>query len=169
MNWDAIGAVAELLGAIGVIASLVYLAGQIRDSREQMRQNTRAVRAGAYQQFQAQLQTTMVSALSLPSLDGVVFRGMADPETLSEEETRRFVWWLIGVFMVYENAHYQYRMGLLDEDRWRIHRSNLQTLLGMPGMRHWWATRSDTIDSPEFAALVSEMLGKEPEPASVDP
>jgi hypothetical protein len=32
MNWDAIGAVAELLGAIGVIASLVYLAVQIRQS-----------------------------------------------------------------------------------------------------------------------------------------
>ena len=106
MNWDAIGAVAELLGAIGVIASLVYLAGQIRDSREQMSQNTRAVRAGAYQQFQEQLQTTMVRVLSVPSLEGVVFRGMADPETLSEEEAGRFAWWLIGVFMVYENAHY---------------------------------------------------------------
>jgi hypothetical protein len=41
MNWDAIGAIAELLGAIGVIASLVYLATQIRQSREQMSQNTR--------------------------------------------------------------------------------------------------------------------------------
>ena len=38
MNWDAIGAIAELLGAIGVIASLVYLATQIR-------QNTATVRA----------------------------------------------------------------------------------------------------------------------------
>ena len=34
MNWDAIGAIAELLGAIGVIASLVYLARTIRQSRE---------------------------------------------------------------------------------------------------------------------------------------
>ena len=168
MNWDAIGAVAELLGAIGVIASLVYLAGQIRDSREQMSQNTRAVRAGAYQQFQEHLQTTMVGVLSVPSLDGVVFRGMADPETLSEEEAARFAWWLIGVFMIYENAHYQYRMGLLDEDRWRMHRSNLQALLGRQGVRLWWATRSDLIESPEFAVLVSEMLGNKPEPASVD-
>ena len=32
MNWDAIGAVAELLGAIGVIGSLLYLAAQIRRS-----------------------------------------------------------------------------------------------------------------------------------------
>ncbi len=29
MNWDAIGAVGEVLGAIGVIASLVYLATQV--------------------------------------------------------------------------------------------------------------------------------------------
>jgi hypothetical protein len=32
MKWDAIGAIAELLGAIGVVASLVYLATQIRHS-----------------------------------------------------------------------------------------------------------------------------------------
>ena len=42
MNWDAIGAVAELLGAIGVIASLIYVATQIR-------RNTSAVYAIAYQ------------------------------------------------------------------------------------------------------------------------
>ena len=41
MNWDAIGAIAELLGAVGVIASLVYLATQIRHSREQTERNTR--------------------------------------------------------------------------------------------------------------------------------
>ena len=169
MNWDAIGAVGELLGAIGVIASLVYLAGQIRDSREQMSQNTRAVRAGAYQQFQGHLRETMMQALTVPGLEGVAFRGMADPETLSEEEAGRFAWWLIGVFIVYENAHYQYRMGLLDEDRWQIHRSSLQLLLGSPGIRNWWTTRSDLIDSPEFAALMSEMIGKEPNPASVEP
>ena len=30
MNWDAIGAVGEVGGAIGVIITLVYLAGQLR-------------------------------------------------------------------------------------------------------------------------------------------
>ena len=53
MSWDAIGAVAELLGAIGVIASLVYLAGQIRDSREQMSRNTQAVRCNTGLQLTA--------------------------------------------------------------------------------------------------------------------
>ena len=34
MNWEALGAVAELLGAIGVIASLFYVASQIRRNSE---------------------------------------------------------------------------------------------------------------------------------------
>jgi hypothetical protein len=32
MNWDAIGAIAELVAAICVISSLVYLASQVRAS-----------------------------------------------------------------------------------------------------------------------------------------
>jgi hypothetical protein len=42
LNWEAIGALAELVGAIGVIASLAYLASQIR-------QNTHAMRGGAHE------------------------------------------------------------------------------------------------------------------------
>jgi len=41
MNWDAIGAVGEVVGAICVVLTLGYLAVQIR-------QNTRATRATTY-------------------------------------------------------------------------------------------------------------------------
>ena len=37
MNWEAIGAVAELLGAIGVIVSLMYLASQVRRNTHKTR------------------------------------------------------------------------------------------------------------------------------------
>ena len=40
MNWEAIGAIGEVAGAVAVFASLVYLALQIR-------QNTRAIRGSA--------------------------------------------------------------------------------------------------------------------------
>ena len=40
MNWDAIGSLAEMLGAAGVIVSLVYLSSQIRT-------NTKTVKAAA--------------------------------------------------------------------------------------------------------------------------
>ena len=37
MNWDALGAIGEIVGALGVIATLAYLAVQVR-------QNTGAIR-----------------------------------------------------------------------------------------------------------------------------
>lgn len=37
MNWDAIGAVGELVGAVAVVVTLVYLALQIRHNTNQSR------------------------------------------------------------------------------------------------------------------------------------
>jgi hypothetical protein len=36
MNWEALGAIANLLAAIGVIATLVYLSIQIRQNNKQL-------------------------------------------------------------------------------------------------------------------------------------
>ena len=44
MNWDALAATAELLAAIGVIVSLVYLAAQIRHGTLQVAEQSRSQR-----------------------------------------------------------------------------------------------------------------------------
>ena len=38
MNWDAIGAIGEILGALAVFGSLIYLASQIKVSNKSARQ-----------------------------------------------------------------------------------------------------------------------------------
>jgi hypothetical protein len=43
MNWEALGAIGEIVGAVAVILTFDYLAVQVR-------QNTRAIRAGAHQE-----------------------------------------------------------------------------------------------------------------------
>jgi NAD/NADP transhydrogenase alpha subunit len=37
MNWDAISSVAEIIGAIAVVVSLIYLASQVKQSNTQAR------------------------------------------------------------------------------------------------------------------------------------
>ncbi len=46
MNWDAIGAIGEILGAIAVLGTLIYLAAQIR-------QNTASVTTATYESMMA--------------------------------------------------------------------------------------------------------------------
>ena len=41
MNWNAIGAVGELLGSFAVLATLIYLSLQIRDAREELKHTIR--------------------------------------------------------------------------------------------------------------------------------
>jgi hypothetical protein len=174
MNWEAIGAIAELLGAIGVIASLVYLATQIRHGQEQMSQNTRALQAGAYQQFEESVYRKVMDDLAIPGLERIIRLGMADIEQLSEEDMFRWSHWIFmrlrafdnsWIFMrlrAFDNSHYQFRMGMQDEDRWQISRRDMETFFQMPGVVQWWKATPSTL-SPDFVALVEEILGEEAE------
>ena len=44
MNWDAVGAIGEVIGAVAVVVSLLYLAGQVKHMRETSVRNTRHMR-----------------------------------------------------------------------------------------------------------------------------
>lgn len=39
MNWDAIGAIAEVVGVIAVVLSLIYVGFQVRQNTAQLRQD----------------------------------------------------------------------------------------------------------------------------------
>jgi hypothetical protein len=83
VNWDAIGAVAEAIGAVGVIASLLYLATQVRAS-------TRASAVEAKLQSTRLLNEFIDDLIENPELNDLYLRGLADLESLSESDYYRF-------------------------------------------------------------------------------
>ena len=99
-------------------------------------------------------------------MGSVVRTGLADSSQLDGADALQFEFWFATVINVYDNAYYQYRVGLLDEDRWQRHLAGLKaTFTRWPGARQWWATAEYMFSSPEFFALVEEILGEEPEHA----
>jgi hypothetical protein len=161
MNWDAIGAIAESLGAVGVIASLVYLGTQIRHSREQMRHNARVTQASSYQQFEHSLSERAMSQVTVPGLARIVLLGMSDSEELNEEEMRQFAAWEYANMRGFDNAYYQYQLGMFDESRWQMSLGELRWNLEQPGVVTIWEAMRKTLSS-EFVTLVDEILGEEP-------
>ncbi|MCB1690070.1 MAG: hypothetical protein KDI33_16360 [Halioglobus sp.] len=64
MNWDAVGAVAEVVGSISVISTLFYLALQVRHARDQIRTSVRENRNATLRALQlAVVQTPELSRL----------------------------------------------------------------------------------------------------------
>ncbi|MBW2496899.1 MAG: hypothetical protein JRF61_06455 [Deltaproteobacteria bacterium] len=166
MNWDAIGAIAELLGAIGVIASLVYLATQIRQSREQMIQNNRTTRSAAYQHFDQSLQDAFFHVLSVPEMGRVVRQGAASYDVLDEEDAYLYSMWMGGMMTRFDNAYYQFRTGMIDEERWETLLRMIRGMVQSPGYEEWWRRTKHPNLSTKFIALVDEILGEEPEAAT---
>ncbi len=78
MQWEAMGAIAELLGAIAVIVSIVYLAAQVRQTRIQLQaQAEDAITERAFDAYGPVYEGNNAS---------IFRRGLVNPTQLSEDE-----------------------------------------------------------------------------------
>ena len=149
MNWDAIGALAELVGAAGVIVSLVYLAGQIR-------QSTRSSRAATFHAVAAEA-SHLYRTIAGDSESARIFRqGMREPESLTEDDLVRFSAMLSSAFRGLENMFVQYRQGTIDEESWQAWRRSLVQMFEQPGAARVGQVRGEVFRE-DFQQLVHEL------------
>ena len=83
--------------------------------------------------------------------------GSYDGEELSPDD--RFRWDRISraYFRYWENAHYQYRNGLYDEDEFAGAREAWKSRLSRPGVAAIWCD-AEEMYSPEFVAEIERLL-----------
>lgn len=122
MNWDAIGAIAELLGAIAVFATLVYLTVQVRQSAKALEQQNQF---SAAQIMQARTDTVMqyVNTLldseeNLSSYSSITETPGSDTTSKTKLDLSKTRDQLILSMArsLYENVYQQYKQGFLTED-----------------------------------------------------
>jgi hypothetical protein len=153
VNWDAIGAIAEAVGAAGVIASLLYLAVQVRGS-------TRASAVEAKLESTRLLNDFIDGLIESPELNDIYQRGRADLESLSEAEYYRFSNLSVKAFWFFSAGHFQFRMGTLGEGEFHETRVTIRYWLRGPGCRAWWAKFGWNSVSPEFRKFVEAELAE---------
>ena len=107
MNWEALGALAEFAGAIGVIATLVYLSMQIRHSTRMMRVTVK--------QEQTSI-THRINEMALANSD-VYLKAVAGGE-LTEKEQFEFSVIVRATLRGWESYCYMRDSGLLDDKEW---------------------------------------------------
>ena len=134
MNWEAIGAIGEVLGAAAVVITLGYLAVQIR-------QNSRAVKNSAAQTLLSEANESLRVASSDPATARAVILGQTLFEELSEEERAQFVTWMFAWMRTIELAYFQYIQGYIDEEIWEGQRAHQRQLIHAPAIRKWWSHR----------------------------
>jgi hypothetical protein len=131
LNWDAIAAAAELAGAAGVIASLAYLATQIRHS-------TRASRLMAHDSAVSTIRDLSKLIIESPDMARIVRIGMMEAggdESLSPDDDLRSRQFLYSYLKASENLYYHWSHGSIDEATFRAWENMIATWLTAPAAR----------------------------------
>ena len=154
MNWEAIGAVGEIVGASAVIATLIYLALQIKDS-------ARAARSAAVTDATTAMQAFYQELGSNPQASKLFLEGMTNPDSLSNEAEFQFVMLVHSAFLGFQRSFFLAQegtldVGLRDSIGTAVHAAN-----HLPGTHFYWRQRKSFFQ-PEFVDWVEGLLAREP-------
>jgi hypothetical protein len=124
MNLQDWGAIGEVVGALAVVVTLIYLAKQIRLNTHAMDEGRKLALAQTYQLRSDALQAMLVQAADSEHIGPIIIKltGLGYPEDvkaldgLSDTELRRFRMWQIAQQTHWDNMHYQYQQGYLDRE-----------------------------------------------------
>jgi hypothetical protein len=149
LNWDAIAAIAEAVGAAGVIATLAYLGLQVR-------QNTRAIRVQTYDSFVAQFRNWNEPMRADPEMTKRWAEMLNGIENVDPAERDHAVHVMYDFIRLAENLHYQYREGMVADSMWSGWECIYRAYLDAPGMR-WYFSHRRAFFCVEFCEWVDEL------------
>ncbi len=140
--------IAEILGGIAVIVSLIYVGLGVR-------QNAQAVRLGAGQAVAKELREVVSQWVSADTAI-VMLQGAENPE-ISGPQKLQFYAILNNLMRVFENGYYQFAAGTLEPTFWDGFKRTLADVMSTSGAMTWWAARQHWF-SPEFRRYFDEHI-----------
>jgi hypothetical protein len=156
MNWEMLSAIGQVVAAIGVIPSLIYLAVQIRGQNKERR------RAGI-NILTVQWSELVKSAQENREFAVLFLQGMRSFDGLDSPDKLRFSAFFTRYTRNCEGMFIYYRDGALEKALWDEIERTMTDYFAYPGVREWWATRKHWL-TDEFRAVVEEIVAKNPEP-----
>ena len=149
MNWSKLSVVTEVLGSVAIVATLVYLAVEIRQNTTVLQANSRDAVLASDVQF-----------LNRIVDDPDIWFSYYKPHLTDVERVRLFHH-LAAVTRIAERNWQQYRSGALDEGTWRSYQSGFFGTITAPQPRKWWeATGSNGQFDAEFRKYVDDRLSQ---------
>jgi hypothetical protein len=151
MNWNAVGAIGEIVGAIAVVATLIYLAGQIR-------QATHATQAACFQAASALEQEFLLVLGQDPATArtwGTYMFG--DPGMLSEGERMQAVFLMGSLIRRLENMYHQHKLGTISDGAWSSRHEMFAAVARSRAFAHFMTAPASKFVGQEFVGFMRRL------------
>jgi len=130
LSLNDLGNIGELVAALATVATLAYLALQIR-------QNTRSLRAGAFQDATRSANDWGALFIDHPETTKLFRNGLSDPNALEPHELTEFTHILETFLRNYRAARRLSLDGLIPVEICNIYETRLKRWLMSPEFREW--------------------------------
>ena len=142
-----LGAIGELVGSVGAVLALVYVAVQVR-------QNTRGIRSSAHQHVVAANAAVTMAPVHNLEFASLLWRGAKSSKDLTEESQLAFNLWCFQYFAMIQATYQLFLDQTVDRGVWERELQRAVGGLRVPGFREWWEAGGRTQLSPDFVSLV---------------
>jgi hypothetical protein len=152
---EALGNFGDFIGGLAVIATLVYLAVQIR-------QNSTLLRRAGAQSAAAGAAASIGLAAQSPENAAIYHKGLVHFDELSPEEQTHFFLLMASQFVEFSYGYAAHTDGAMSDYLWQIQWQSAQLYLATPGGRAWWervGSRIFPLDSA-FPKLIEAEIQK---------
>ena len=145
MSLEALAYLGEVIGAVAVVVSLVYLAVQIR-------QSTQAQRTENYGRALERISNIQALWSHDDDLSALLAKGAEDSAKLSPPERIRFTYAFLELFGAIEFMFHAYKEGAIPEKVWARWSETVAWWMSLRGVQDWWRHLpvSFTADFVEF-------------------
>lgn len=151
MNLQELASLAEIIGAIAVTLSLLFVGVQIR-------KNTAAEQATALQNTVAQdVQMCMTLGASDESGQALIDYS-SNPESLTGQQLTKGRWLFAASFRQWENVYLQYLSGNLSDQAWRSREATVREFILTPGYKDYMSSFLGKFHSGPFLDYAETML-----------
>ena len=137
---------AEIVSAIAIVVSLIYVGIQLTD-------NTSATRSDTASHASAEFASWYALVATDEELVDVFLTGVKQPEELTEVERLRFIFLLHFLLVQFQNNFYMVDQGTLDSDILDSITSTLTAIKGTPGWETYWGLRRNLFRQ-EFVQII---------------
>jgi len=149
--------VGELVAAIAVVISLIFVGFEIR-------QNSTVVQSAAAQSVHENFAAWYTSAQSDPILLELSTKGMRDYASLSENEKAQFIAMFMAFSLHTQDAFFKWQEGSLSPELFRGWEYVSMNFFSTPGGKAFWNERGYMFADEFHDYLVNDIMKREPHP-----
>ena len=151
---ESLANLGEIIGAIAVVVSLIYLAVQVR-------QNTRAQQTENFSRALDRVAAMQATLSQDPDMSVIFSKGVSDPSELTSKERMQFTWAMYELFGAFEFMFLASKEDSIPEEIWQRWSSAVAWWLTFPGVQTWWKVRPIPF-ADSFTSYVESILENNP-------